>query len=160
MVAQRNGTRTGLQQIYAACLNIFSHESRTEILFSMNQVFLLIFDGCTDDLVNNLVLEIWAFVFLLTPAFRRIRHATATNRRIQHSPVFEEIYFTSSARINFSPNPLHDLTGNRTEKAQLMIELNRRSWKLRIDYKFRNCISKFFYTCLFDFSQEKLDNIQ
>lgn len=101
-----------------------------------------------------------AFVFLPTPAFRRIRHATATNRRIQHSPVFEEIYFTSSARINFSPNPLHDLTGNRTEKAQLMIELNRRSWKLRIDYKFRNCISKFFYTCLFDFSQEKLDNIR
>lgn len=44
-----------------------------------------------------------AFVFLLTPAFRRIRHATATNRRIQRSPVFEEIYFT----VNLSPNPLH-----------------------------------------------------
>lgn len=33
---------------------------------------------------------------------------------------------------------------------------------MRIDCKFRNCISKFycFYTCLFDFSQKKLDNIR
>lgn len=52
-----------------------------------------------------------AFVFLLTPAFRRIRHATATNRRIQRSPVFEEIYFT----VNLSPN----LTGDQWKKVQI-----------------------------------------